>query len=208
MSQKDIGNKIPLSELKTGKEVELYYDEWAKNNKYNIDLADWNYSGPNESVDLFTKYNFKKNIKIMAAGCGSGLVGIELKKKGFTNIDGADFSQKMLDLIPNNTYQNIYKIDFNQKLNIKDNQYQGMMCIGSFTFAHINSSVLSEMVRISDKGSFICFTINPGVYEDYGFDKKIKELEDNKSWKIIEFYKSNYLASKDVNAWLLIAEVI
>ena len=152
MSQKDIGNKIPLSELKTGKEVELYYDEWAKNNKYNIDLADWNYSGPKESVDLFTKYNFNKNIKIMDAGCGSGLVGIELKKKGFTNIDGADFSQKMLDLIPNNTYQNIYKIDFNEKLNIKDNQYQGMMCIGSFTFAHINSSVLSEMVRISDKG--------------------------------------------------------
>ena len=32
-----------------------------------------------------------------------GLVGIELKKNGFNNIDGADFSQKML-FVPENIY--------------------------------------------------------------------------------------------------------
>ena len=47
-----------------------------------------------------------------------------------------------------------------------------------------------------------------GIYEKYGFDKKIKELEDKKAWKIHEFYKSNYIASKNVNAWLVIAETI
>ena len=207
MSQKDIGNKIPLSELKTGKEVELYYDEWAKNNKYNIDLADWNYSGPKESVDLFTKYNFNKNIKIMDAGCGSGLVGIELKKKGFTNIDGADFSQKMLDLVPENIYENLFKIDLNQKVNIKDDTYDGITCVGTFTFGHVNPPALDEMIRICKNRSSICFTINIGIYEEYGFDKKIKELEDNNSWKIIEFIKSDYIASKGVNAWLVLAQV-
>ena len=29
MSQKDIGNKIPIYKLKAGKEVEDYYDEWT-----------------------------------------------------------------------------------------------------------------------------------------------------------------------------------
>ena len=28
------------------------------------------------------------------------------------------------------------------------------------------------------------------------------------SWKIIEFFKSNYIASKGVNAWLVLAQVI
>ena len=46
-----------------------------------------------------------------------------------------------------------------------------------------------------------------GIYEEYGFDKKIKELEDNNSWKIIEFSKSNYIASKGVNAWLVLTQV-
>ena len=38
-------------------------------------------------------------------------------------------------------------------------------------------------------------------------DKKIDELKKNKSWHIKEFFKSNYIASKDVNAWLCLAEV-
>ena len=46
------------------------------------------------------------------------------------------------------------------------------------------------------------------LYEDYGFNKKIKELNDNKLWKKKEFFKSNYIASKDVNAWLGLYEVI
>jgi predicted TPR repeat methyltransferase len=46
----------------------------------------------------------------------TGLVGIELKKNGFQNFDGADFSQKMLDLVPENIYQNLFKIDLNKKL--------------------------------------------------------------------------------------------
>ena len=63
------------------------------------------------------------------------------------------------------------------------------------------------MIRICKNGSSICFTINIGIYEEYGFDKKIKELEDNNSWKIIEFIKSDYIASKGVNAWLVLAQV-
>ena len=46
------------------------------------------------------------------------------------------------------------------------------------------------------------FYINEGIYEEYGFDKKIETLKKNNKWKEIEFFKSNYIASKDVNAWL------
>ena len=105
MSQKDIGNKIPIYKLKAGKEVENYYDEWTVENKYDKDMVDWKYSGPKETVEVFKKYVPKKDIKILDAGCGTGLVGIELKKHGFKNFDGADFSQKMLDLIPKNIYK-------------------------------------------------------------------------------------------------------
>ena len=54
----------------------------------------------------------------------------------------------------------------------------------------------------------ICFTINEGIHEEYGFDKKIDQLKNDKKWKEIEFFKSNYIASKDVNAWLGLYEVI
>ena len=178
MSQKDIGNKIPIYKLKAGKEVEDYYDEWTVENKYDKDMVDWKYSGPQETVNLFKKYNFKKEIKILDAGCGTGLVGVELKKNGYLNLDGADFSQKMLDLVPKNIYENLFKIDLNQKVNIADDAYEGITCVGTFTFGHVNPPALDEMIRICKNRSSICFTINIGIYEEYGFDKKIKELED------------------------------
>ncbi len=207
MSQKDIGNKIPIYKLKAGKEVEDYYDEWTVENKYDKDMVDWKYSGPQETATLFIKHNSKKEIKILDAGCGTGLVGVELKKNGYLNLDGADFSQKMLDLVPKNIYENLFKIDLNQKVNIADDTYEGITCVGTFTFGHVNPPALDEMIRICKNESLICFTINIGVYEEYGFDKKIKELEDNNSWKIIEFIKSDYIASKGVNAWLVLAQV-
>ena len=62
MAQKDVGNKVPIYKLKTTEEVMNYYDEWGKNGKYDNDMVEWNYTGPQESVDVFRKYeNNKEN---------------------------------------------------------------------------------------------------------------------------------------------------
>ena len=208
MSQKDVGNKIPIYKLKTTDEVMKYYDEWGIKNKYDQDMVDWKYSGPKETVETFKKYAKNKDIKIYDAGGGTGLVGTELKKFGYNYYDGADLSQKLLDLVPKGLYQKLLKVDLNKKIEIQDNAYDAVMCVGTFTFGHVKPNALDEFVRITKNKGLICFTINEGIYEEYGFDKKIKELTDKKYWKMKEFFKSNYIASKDVNAWLGLAEVI
>ena len=208
MAQKDVGNKIPIYKLKTTNEVMNYYDEWGLENKYYQDMAEWNYTGPKETVEVFKKYSKNKNAKIYDAGCGTGLVGVELKKFGYHYFDGADLSQKLLDLVPKNLYQNLSKIDLNKNININDNNYDAVMCVGTFTFGHVKPPALDEFIRITKNQGLICFTINEGIYEEYGFDKKIEELNKKKVWKMKEFFKSNYIASKNVNAWLGIAEVI
>jgi len=208
MEQKDARNKIPIYKLKTTDEVMRYYDDWGLKNKYDQDMVDWNYSGPKETVGVFKKYAKDKNMKIYDAGCGTGLVGVELKKFGYNYYDGADLSQKLLDLIPKNLYQKLLKTDLNKKIEIQDNVYDAVMCVGTFTFGHVKPSALDEFIRITKNKVLICFTINEGIYEEYGFDKKIKELSDKKNWHMKEFFKSDYIASKDVNAWLGLAEVI
>ena len=208
MAQKDVGNKIPIYKLKETEEVMKYYDEWGIENKYDQDMIDWNYTGPKETVEVFKKYAKNKDIKIYDAGCGTGLVGVELKKFSYNHFEGADLSQKLLDLVPKKLYKKLLKADLNKSIEVQDNYYDAVICVGTFTFGHVKSNALNEFVRITKNKGLICFTINEGIYEDYGFDKKIKELSDKKIWKMKEFFKSNYIASKDVNAWLGIAEVI
>ncbi len=208
MTDKDVENKVPIYKLKTTEEIMKYYDEWGTDNKYDKDMIEWDYTGPKETVDTFKKYANNKEIKIYDAGCGTGLVGVELKKNGYTNFDGVDLSEKLLDLVPNGLYRNLSKADLNKPLNISDNKYDAILCVGTFTFGHVKPQALDEFIRIIKNKGLICFTINEGIYEEYGFDKKITELIEKKLWKKKEFFKSNYISSKDVNAWLGLYEII
>ena len=207
MAQKDVGNKIPIYKLKTTDEIMRYYDDWSLENKYDQDMVDWNYSGPKETVEVFKKYAKNKDIKIYDAGCGTGLVGVELKKFGYNKYDGVDLSQKLLDLVPKNLYQNLSKANLNKPIDLNDNTYDAVICVGTFTFGHVKPKALDEFIRITKNRGLICFTINEGIHEEYGFDKKIEELEAQNKWKKIEFFKSNYIASKDINARLGLYEV-
>ena len=202
MAQKDVGNKIPIYKLKTTDEVMKYYDDWGDKDKYNKDMVDWNYTGPKETAETFNKYEKNKDTLIFDAGCGTGLVGIELKKYSFKNFHGADLSQTLLDTVPKNLYLKLLKVDLNKPIEVEDNFYGGVMCVGTFTFGHVKPNALDEFIRITKPGGLICFTINEGIHEEYGFDKKIISLNQNNKWEEIEFFKSDYIASKDVNAWL------
>ena len=207
MAQKDVGNKVPIYKLKKTDEVMKYYDEWGEGNKYDKDMVDWNYTGPKETSEIFAKYQTNKNAKIYDAGCGTGLVAVELKKYGFNNFYGADLSKKLLDLVPNNLYKKLDQIDLNKKIEEDDGTFDAIMCVGTFTFGHVKPPALDEFVRITKNKGLICFTINEGIYEEYGFDIKLDQLKKENKWKEIEFFKSDYIASKDVNAWLGLYEV-
>ena len=205
MSKKDVSNKVPIYKLKTTEDIMQHYDNWG--DKYDQDMVDWNYTGPKETSEIFIKYQKNKNAKIYDAGCGTGLVGVELKKHGFSNFYGADLSQKLLDLVPKDLYQKLDKVDLNKEINEKDNSFDAVMCVGTFTFGHVKPPALDEFIRITKDKGLICFTINEGIHEEYGFDKKIDQLNKDNKWKEVEFFKSNYIASKDVNAWLGLYEV-
>jgi ubiquinone/menaquinone biosynthesis C-methylase UbiE len=170
-------------------------------------MVDLNYVAPKETVLVLKKYIQNNDCKILDAGCGTGLVGIELKKYGFSNIEGVDFSQDMLDLIPKNIYKKIEKVDLNKPLKFNTNMYDVVMCVGTFTYGHVQPKALDELIRITNSRGLICFSINEGIYQKYGFDKKINELSKNKLWNVKEFFKSSYIINKNVNAWYYLSEI-
>ena len=160
--KKDVIDKLDIYKLKTPEELLKYYKDWTINNKYNKDMVDWNYTAPQETVSVLKKYVFNKNFRILDAGCGTGLVGIELKKYGFLNIEGIDFSQNMLDLVPQCIYKKIEKVDLNKLLKFQDNTYDVVMCVGTFTYGHVKHQALDELIRITKNKGMVCFTINEG----------------------------------------------
>ena len=207
MIKKDVDNKLPIYKLTSKEKVLEYYDNWTNESQYNQDMVDWQYTAPQHSVNLFKQHAPNKGMRILDAGCGSGLVGMELKKEGFMNLRGVDFSQSMLDLVPDEIYNSIELIDLNDPLYFEDNYFDAIMCVGTFTYGHVKAHTLNEFIRITKNNGLICFTVNEGIYSEYEFDKKIEELSINNLWKIIKLAKSPYIENKDVQAWLCLARI-
>ena len=178
-------------------DLQVVYKEWAAAYDHDNDNLLGTVSQP-LSVQIFQEYIKDKSLRIIDVGCGTGLVGVELEKGGFSNFDGIDISQEMIDIAKQRGYAQLFIGSLNVFLPCKNNEYDAALCVGVFTHGHVGSNRLDELVRIVKPGGIICFTVNEGVYDSYGFDSKIKNLESTNIWKILEIRKGDYMTKKNI----------
>ena len=110
-------------------------------------------------LDIAIKETFhgkpKSDIRIMDAGAGTGLVGVELHKQGYRNVDALDISQTMLDEAKK---KNVYKKFICAALNdqrtpaVETGQYDALICVGTLVFAHVRPTAFVEMIRMVKNG--------------------------------------------------------
>ena len=200
-------DKISIYKLDTPEEILNYYKNWSSNNNYEKDLEEWNYVAPHECCQLFIHQVKNKNSLILDAGCGTGLVGKILQTQEYQNLEGLDFSQEMLDLVPANIYQKIFQADLNQSLSIPDNYYDHALCVGTFTYGHVKTNAFSEFHRIFKDNAIFVFSINEGVYESYNFGEAIANYEKLDKWEVLFNEKKVYIEKKNIEAYYVTVRI-
>jgi len=207
-SNKGLGlyDNLDLSASQNDQELLDVYKKWASiYDKDNDDLLG-TVSQPN-SVQIFHKHITDKNQKIIDVGCGTGLVGLELKKLGYTHFDGIDISKEMIDIAKDRGYRSLFIGNLNESLPLESNSYDAALCVGVFTHGHVGPSRLKELTRIIKSQGLVCFTVNEDVYESYGFDEVIKRLESENVWELLELSKQDYMTKKNVMGYYCVARV-
>lgn len=97
----------------------------------------------------------KDNFKILDVAAGTGLLGIELSKHGYRNIDALDMSQKMLNQARvKKIYRNfICTTMTDQQIPIiATGEYDALTCCASMGAGHVGPSALEEMIRVTKPG--------------------------------------------------------
>ena len=197
---------LDLKDAKNDNRLTEVYRDWAKKYDYDNDHVLGTVSQP-KSVNLLTTRLEDKNAEIIDVGCGTGLVGENLKANDFIYFDGIDISEDMLEIAKSRGYRKLLLGSLNNRLPVLDNAYDTAMCVGVFTHGHVSSEGFNELCRIVKPGGYLCFTINEGVFEKYGFKEMIGDFQSRKIWEVISLYKDDYMTLENVKGYYCLAMV-
>jgi predicted TPR repeat methyltransferase len=102
--------------------------------------------------EYFPTANDRSSARVLDLAAGTGLVGKDLSKVGFTNMDAVDFSESMLvELRKKGVYNKAIcgRLGDNTEPihDIADGSYDVVIIAGGFAHGHLNIQVLRQVAR-------------------------------------------------------------
>ncbi|ESY33154.1 type 11 methyltransferase [Mesorhizobium sp. LNJC384A00] len=162
-----------------------FYRGWASS--YELDVGRDGYCGPMIVAELAgavqTAYlaGERTAIAILDAGCGTGLVGVELKRLGYQLIDGFDLSREMAEKArQTRAYRHVRDdVDLNGPLSdYSSASYDITICCGVFTLGHVRPDGLRELARITRPNGFVLVSTRKSYAEATFFEDEVRRLQD------------------------------
>ena len=151
MSKKQKLNVDDAYALKTPADSVRLYGEWA--DTYDSDFIESvGYVVYLRIAELLLQQRSLINGAVLDVGCGTGIVGVNLREGGIEVVDGIDISPQMLaeagkkkTKIGAPVYRNLIAADLTKSLDIPDSQYAGLISAGTFTHGHLGPDLLYEL---------------------------------------------------------------
>jgi len=183
------------------------YAEWA--DAYDHDLLDdLGYVAPQIAVSMLAEQMYQSDALILDAGCGTGIVGALLHTSGYRQIDGLDYSQRMLDKAGEKAaYKTLSQGDLMSPLPIPDDRYDVVISVGTFTCAHVGPQALNELVRITRPGGCLCFTVRDQAWHEENYRAVIDDITSRGMWRRIEERTSPYIEKEGSECVVCLYEV-
>ncbi|RWP26921.1 class I SAM-dependent methyltransferase [Mesorhizobium sp.] len=139
-----------------------HYFEWA--DSYELDMEGERYCGPSIVAEMAGTLQAayiggdRAATAVLDAGCGTGLVGVQLDHIGFRFIVGFDLSETMAEMArQTGVYRHVEgEVDLNRSLSqYASASYDMIVCCGVFTLGHVHPDGLRELARLTRPNGFV-----------------------------------------------------
>lgn len=182
-TKRDTGQK--LTSLRQGTTetgaVQNYYDDMADH--YDDTLAAWQYRAPEDACDLLTPH-LGKDARFLDVGCGTGLLGRALMRRGAFRVDGIDISDASLrHAQQRGCYGRLMRHDLQMlPLPVQDDAYDAAAAVGVLSYIADAPALLRDLCRAVRPGGVITFTQRTDFWQARGFAAMIERLESEGLW--------------------------
>lgn len=186
-----------------------YYREWA--GSYELDLEREHYRSPLILAELAGAVQAayigreRAAMTILDAGCGTGLVGIELDHLGFRLIDGFDLCETMAEMArQTGSYRNVQgDVDLNRPLSdYSGASYDMTVCCGVFTLGHVRPHGLRELVRVTRSNGFVVVSTERSYSEATSFENEVLCLQQAGVLTPVQYLSNGrYIGEQEAHYW-------
>ena len=166
------------------------------------------------ATDQLSKYldelGHSKDVSILDFGCGTGVVGQELFKRGYKIIDGLDCCEEMLEMakgkgVYKELFQGVMGSEDSKDLGVDPNQYDAAICIGVFSVGHVDGKGFDDLLYVLKPGGLVCFSVRDPVPNEprYEYQEKLIKLSNEKKWKLVMKHYEKY-NNDSIMAWYFV----
>ena len=176
-SQGEAGRPIGLKEaysVESPDDNRALYAKWADTYESGFTVPR-RYVYHRNAAELFCQ-GFSGAGPVLDAGCGTGLVGEQLRRLGIAVVDGLDISPEMLSKARGKTapdgspaYRQLIEADITGPIDITSDTYAGLVSAGTFTHGHVGPDGLAELLRAARPGARCVIGVNASIFETNGF---------------------------------------
>ncbi len=178
----DIGLDDAYS-LKSASDVKRLYRRWADTFEDGF-LAEHGYVYHQHVVAQFTRRaDIGPTEAVLDVGCGTGVGGVELRRRGPWPIDGLDLSPEMLAKAADKVdgggqpvYRQLFEANVLEPLNVGDVRYGGVISIGTFTHGHVGPDAIDQLVSLVRPGGLLALGVNEAFYARADFGQHFDQM--------------------------------
>ncbi|MEM7031349.1 MAG: class I SAM-dependent methyltransferase [Chloroflexota bacterium] len=176
--------------------VRQVYDDWAKT--YDDDLETMGYVAPSNSVKQLLEAQLDPTALILDARCGTGLVGHYLQQQMFTRLHGIDYSPEMLDEArESGNYAWLGIADLTKPVQLADNHYDAVLCVGVMGPRLGADPLVSELVRVAKPGGLILIVIREEWHAEV-LEPAVAQLADQNLATVVQSVTLPYFVEKKI----------
>ena len=160
------------------------YNDWATT--YEGHMSEAGYTHPAMVASMLSRHVKSGDQAVLDAGAGTGIMGEILTGLGFTHLTGLDASEQMLARAASDgKYQQLKQCYLGEPLEFDDGQFAAVVSSGVFTQGHAPLSGFDELIRITEPGGMLVFSVARSYLEG-PFQQKRDELESRGLWRFID----------------------
>ena len=180
------------------------YDEWS--DSYDTEVGEHGYKTPRRMAEAIASVTVDREQPILDYGCGTGLLGQELRLQGFATVDGLDPSVGMLEKARGlEMYRNLTLLDLSKELTLGGIAYQTIAACGVISTGAGPASLMDDLINLLPVGGHLSFSLNDHALVDPEYPAGVARLEANGHKKLVEDY-GTHLPGLDLSSMVYVFE--